>query len=361
MAKNIEVEERKQAGYRKTDVETIIRRMKKVYQERGYSEEEAKALVLKRAVTGTRAIDIETMAPKDLVKSNNALLRIVGIVFSRFSFLSSLAEKIADSDIGSRLMRALDSVNSRYSTSQYIAIAMFVSLFSAFILSLLFTFALMDIADPVVMFPIVFITSYLFSFFIALKLPESNAKRRGKNIDKVLPFALRHFATEIKAGVGIHKAMRAIANSGYGALSEEFQRVIDEIEKGVTTEDALEALANRTESDDLARSILHIIRALRTGGNLSEILTKIADDVSFNLAVRMRDFSERLTLISLFYMMAGVVFPVFISVLFAIFSSAPSLGLAGVVGPDILMMIYLIIIPMSLGVILYIINVTQPM
>ncbi len=360
MNKNIEIEESKQKGFKKTSVETIIRRMKKVYQERGYSEEEAKALVLKRAVTGTRAVEIETMSPKDLIKSRNIFLRSIGVISSKLGFLSTIAERIADSSTGSKLMRNLDSVNSSFSTSQYIAIALVGSAFSSVFLSVLLA-ALIDTLDPVLVFVFGLILFYIMSFFVAIKIPESNAKRRGKVIDKVLPFALRHFATEIKAGVGVHKAIKAIAYSGYGALSGEFKRVIDEIEKGVTTEDALEALANRTESDDLARSVLHVMRALRTGGNLSEILTKIADDVSFNLSIRMRDFSERLTLISLFYMMAGVVLPVFISVLFAIFSAVPTLGLAGVVGPDILMMIYFIIIPMSLGVMLYIIDVTQPM
>ena len=66
----------------------------------------------------------------------------------------------------------------------------------------------------------------------------------------------------------------------YGELSEEFSRTINEIEEGTDTKLALRHMALRTQSKALRNSLIHVIRALRTGGNLSVIMNDIADDVS---------------------------------------------------------------------------------
>ncbi len=168
-------------------------------------------------------------------------------------------------------------------------------------------------------------------------------------------------ATEVRAGVGIHKTMESIVSADYGELSVEFERTLNDIEKGMSTEDALDAMSKRSPSESLGRAMLHVIRALKTGGNLSEIIETIARDVAFELRMRMRDFVERLNLIGLFYMMIGIVFPVFIAVLAGIFNAIPTLGMAGMLGTEALFLIYFILIPMTLSLILYVIKVMQPM
>ena len=100
---------------------------------------------------------------------------------------------------------------------------------------------------------------------------------------------------------------------------------------------------------------------MKTGGDLSAIIEGIAEDVAFELRMKMRDFVERLNLIGLFYMMIGIVFPVFVAVLAGIFNAIPTIGMQGMLGAEVLFLIYFILVPMALGLILYIIKVMQPM
>jgi flagellar protein FlaJ len=97
---------------------------------------------------------------------------------------------------------------------------------------------------------------------------------------------------------------------------------------------------------------------LRTGGALSEIIGKIAEDVSFELRMRIRDFVEKLNVIGLFFMMVAIVLPVFIAIIAGIGASQPALPLSFVDTP-ILIMIYGVSTAL-LGLILYIIRAIQP-
>ena len=60
-------------------------------------------------------------------------------------------------------------------------------------------------------------------------------------------------------------------------------------------------------------------------------------------------------------MMLGIVAPVFVAVLAGILNAIPTIGLAGVLGTEVLFLIYFVLIPMALSLILYIIKVMQPM
>ncbi len=361
MADEIKVQEKEYVGYSKKTVEEIVKRMKKLYMSRGMSEEEASALALKKAVAGSRAIEIEAKGPGELAASRNLFYRMVGKTF-KIRALSNLVDKLSEKDMFVTLMRDLDSANIRLSTKQFIAISTFASFLASFVIGLfgfllfiqnLVTGILVWILGTVILFPA--------SFFVAAKWPSSIAKKRGKAIDRVLPFGLRHMATELKAGVGIHDAMKDISKSDYGILSQEFERTLQDIDKGMTTEDAIQNLAERSPSDDLSRAALHMVRALRIGGDLADILSEVAEDAAFNLRMRMRDFVERLSLVSLFYMMVGIVMPVFFTVLAAIFNAVPTLGFQGMIGPAVMMLVYIFLIPMTLGLILYIVKVMQPM
>ncbi len=360
--KKVKVREEEYVGYSKATVEEIVRRMKKLYMARGFTEEEASEKALRSVVAGSRSMEIETRGPKDLVKSKNKFYRFVGQLFVKFPKLSEMVDKLADKTFAIKLMKDLDSANIPLSTTQFLAISLVASVIGGVFLGFLGFIAF--IPDWVMSFSIGFLAFLIgipFSFFVAISFPSSIAKKRGKEIDKVLPFALRHMATEIKAGVGIHDAMRDVVDAKYGVLSEEFKRTLDDMDKGMTTDDAIQAMGERSPSDALARAALHIVRSLRTGGNLADILSEIAKDVSFDLQMRMKDFVEKLSLISLLYMFAGIVMPVFFTVLAAIFNSVPTLGFQGIIGPTVLFLVYAILIPAIMGLILYIIKVLQPM
>ncbi len=357
----MKVREGEYVGYSKETVEEIVKRMKKLYVARGFTEEEASEKALKSVVAGSRSMEVETRGPEDLVSSENKFYRFVGQIFTRFKALGKFVSQLADKEFAIKLMKDLDSANIPLSTEQYLGVSLVGSVIGGIFIGFLgFLMFIPNWLNAFLIGLLGLVAGVPLSFFVAFSFPSSIAKKRGKEIDKVLPFALRHMATEIRAGVGIHDTMRDIVDAKYSVLSEEFDRTLNDMDKGMTTDDAIQAMGERSPSDALARASLHIVRSLRTGGNLADILSEIAKDVSFDMQVKMKDFVEKLSLISLFYMFVGIVLPVFFTILAAIFNAVPTIGFQGVIGPTVLMLVYIVLIPMTLGLILYMVKIMEP-
>ncbi|MDD3083949.1 MAG: type II secretion system F family protein, partial [Candidatus ainarchaeum sp.] len=163
--------------------------------------------------------------------------------------------------------------------------------------------------------------AWLISTIIILLIPKQMAKSRGAKVSLELPFALRHMATELKAGIGLYKTIQAIAINDYGVLSEEFSRTINEIEEGADTTTALKHTALRTQSLPLRKTINHILRAMRLGGNLSETMNDIAEDVSTEMRNRINIFSQKMNFFSVIFIFIGIVLPVAVMILGSIRNS----------------------------------------
>lgn len=148
--------------------------------------------------------------------------------------------------------------------------------------------------------------------------PSIRAGERAIAIDRELPFALRQLATEVKAGLSFNRAIASVAQADYGELGVEMRRAIKDTESGATTEEAFSRVLHRAKSRGLKRALIQIIRSLRTGGRLSEVISSIADDVAFETRMSIRDFTEVLNLISVVYIMVAVVAPVTLTVLSAV-------------------------------------------
>jgi flagellar protein FlaJ len=166
--------------------------------------------------------------------------------------------------------------------------------------------------------PFLGVFSVLIFLVIGASYPNVRAKERAISIDRELPFALRQLSTQVKAGLSFNRAMTSVAQSDYGELSVEMKKALRDMDSGATTEEALSKVMYRSKSRGFKRALIQIIRSLRTGGRLSEIIASIADDVSFETRMGIRDFTEVLNIISVVYIMIAVVAPVTLTVLTAV-------------------------------------------
>jgi flagellar protein FlaJ len=212
--------------------------------------------------------------------------------------------------------------------------------------------------------PIAFLMG-LIATLIALFIPKYKANARGEACSVELPFALRHMATELRAGIGLYKTIQAVAIADYGVLSEEFSRTINEIEEGTDTSLALRHLALRTQSRPLKMAIMHIIRAMRIGGNLSGIINEIANDVADDLKNRISAFSQKMNLFSVIFIFIGIVIPVGVTILGAIRNSPITSGgqelfKAIPLSPPIMFVIYFVALPALFLMLNFIIYSIQP-
>ncbi len=166
--------------------------------------------------------------------------------------------------------------------------------------------------------PVLGMAAFVGVMIMALMYPASKAGGRAAQVDRSLPFALRQLATQVKAGVSFHKAIQSISTSNYGILSDEFSKVVADVNRGDTMENALVKLSRRNTSKGLRRTVTQVLRSFKTGGNLSTIISDIAEDVSFEARMNIRDFTEKLNFINVIYIMIGVVAPVTLAILSAI-------------------------------------------
>ncbi len=317
-------------------VEAILERLKKKYKEEGILREEE--MPSERPAEFKEMIESEEgVVPgkkiygsvEDLLKSENKIIKqLARLSISFQSIYESLLSKFLSTPFAQRMAFYLDSANMGFTVEQYMSIVFAVTIlvFSLFTVLGLFLTIVGILALPI--YFIGMLLSFMLPLGIGMLLPSSKANARAREIERELPFALRHLATEIRAGVGIVASLESVAESDYGALSDEMSRIVSDIRKGNTTEAAIQKAIDRTISPGFRRALMNFLRALRTGGSLSGIIDKIAEDTSFELRMRIRDFVGKLDMVGLIFMMVGVVLPLMISILGAIGAANPMLPMA---------------------------------
>jgi len=177
----------------------------------------------------------------------------------------------------------------------------------------------------------------LFLFF----LPRMRQGSKSTEAARELPFALRQMATELRAGIGLHDSMSSIATSGYGPLSEEFSRTLEEIRYGETTEKALLDMSERINSEGLERAIHQITRTLTSGGDLAKTLTVIADDIAYEMRMKLKDYAQKLNSFTMIYMFIAILAPVITLIMLI----AASTVMGAILPPIVLLLMYLFFFP----------------
>ena len=109
-----------------------------------------------------------------------------------------------------------------------------------------------------------------------------------------LPDMLNLVVNGLRAGYSTMQALEAVSKELPPPLSEEFSRVVKEMQLGIGMEDALNNLHRRIPSDDLDLIITAINVQREVGGNLAEIL----DTISYTIRERIKIKGEIKVLVS---------------------------------------------------------------
>ncbi|MEO2152051.1 MAG: type II secretion system F family protein, partial [Thermococcus sp.] len=134
-------------------------------------------------------------------------------------------------------------------------------------------------------------------------------KKRVTEVERAMPYALRHMASLLSAGVGIAEAILSVAKADYGVLSEEFELILRDMRTGSSFEDALTKFEEKMASENISRVVKQILRAVKFGGNLAEILYKLAEDFSFEYRMKLVEYVQKVNGIAFIYMFITIVMP----------------------------------------------------
>lgn len=142
--------------------------------------------------------------------------------------------------------------------------------------SALFIFVLMAIATLQLSEPLLFAVGWVgfASLYVQFK-----ANRRMKQFTDQLGDAIAMMSNAIKSGFTFQQAMDIVAKEIKGPISEEFVRALNEIQLGVTLEEALEGICQRVKDDDFEMVAMSVVIQRQVGGNLSQILDTVGETI----------------------------------------------------------------------------------
>jgi len=209
-------------------------------------------------------------------------------------------------------------------------------------ISFVVVFMLMIVLGFGILFGGVFGLIILMMSVVLVFLPNLKKGSRSNEASRELPFALRQMATELRAGIGMHDSMRSVALSGYGPLSEEFARALEEIKYGETTEKALVDMSDRIDSEGLRRAVYQITRTLSSGGDLAKTLNVIAEDTAYEMRMKLKDYAQKLNSFTMIYMFVAILGPVITMIMLI----AASTVMGALLPPILLLIMYLFLFPM---------------
>jgi tight adherence protein B len=129
-------------------------------------------------------------------------------------------------------------------------------------------------------------------------IPRAYVKRqqvqRLRRFNDQLPDMLNLMVNGLRAGYSQMQALESVSKELPSPISDEFRRVVREIQIGITIPEALDNLLRRIPSPDLDFIITAINIQRESGGNLAEIL----DVISYTIRERIRITREIQVLVS---------------------------------------------------------------
>jgi tight adherence protein B len=181
--------------------------------------------------------------------------------------------RVEKSSLGESISKELARADIKLKTGEYIALIVISSVSVAGLVYYISGFNVVGAAIGMI------IGIFLPNFY----LKGQQAKRLQK-FDEQLGDMLNLMVNGLRAGYSTMQAMEAVSKELPAPISDEFRRVVQEMQLGVKMETALDNLLRRIPSDDLDLVITAINVQREVGGNLTEIL----DTISFTIRERVR-------------------------------------------------------------------------
>jgi len=181
----------------------------------------------------------------------------------------------------------------------------------------------------------------LIVLFVALDLsigyPYLRARARVGKIEQLLPDALKQMADTLKAGGTYEFALREVAGSQYGPLTEEMEKVLRKLEEGENLENSLRTLSESIDSRLVERSMEIIIDSVKAGAGLSDVLDSISDDMRAMYRIQVERRAQTLMQVMFLFFAGAIVAPAIIglvSTIVSLFIKSATGGMLG--GPEVL-------------------------
>lgn len=135
---------------------------------------------------------------------------------------------------------------------------------------------------------LIFVMAGLIAVGVPLIVISGMAQRRRRRMEQQFPIALDVFVRALRAGHPIASALDLLTREMEDPIGSEFGLVADEVSYGAELTDALEAMANRWNLEDMRMFVVSLAVQSETGGNLAEILDNLAQVIRARASLFMK-------------------------------------------------------------------------
>jgi len=182
-------------------------------------------------------------------------------------------KRVEKSSYGDRIARELARADLKLKVAEYFSLYIIAIFLGALIFGFLGGWH-----------PVSFLIGAVLGAFAPRFYVKRQQRQRLNRFNDQLGDMLNLMVNGLRAGYSTMQAMEAISKELPPPISDEFRRVVQEMQLGVPMETALDNLLRRIPSEDLDFVVTAINVQREVGGNLSEIL----DSISFTIRERVR-------------------------------------------------------------------------
>ncbi len=184
-----------------------------------------------------------------------------------------LNNRVAGSTFGDTISRELARADIKLKAGEYMAMMVIAGVLTGALVWLL--------AGRVLL---VGLAGFAVGLFLPRFYVRSQTSRRLIRFNEQLADMLNLMVNGLRAGYSTMQAMESVSKELPAPICDEFRRVVQEMQLGVTMQVALDNLLRRIPSEDLDLVITAINVQREVGGNLAEIL----DTISYTIRERVR-------------------------------------------------------------------------
>jgi tight adherence protein C len=144
---------------------------------------------------------------------------------------------------------------------------------------------------------------------------SSMAANRQKTIQRQLPDVMDLLTISVEAGLGFDAAIAQVVKNVPGPLAEEFSRLLQEVQIGVSRVEAFRHLGNRTDVPELQGFVLSMIQADLFGVSIANVLRAQSRELRQKRRQRAEEIAQKIPVKLLFPMIFLVLPAMFIVIL----------------------------------------------
>jgi tight adherence protein C len=133
---------------------------------------------------------------------------------------------------------------------------------------------------------------------VGLFLPDilvrNIGEKRQLDLQKALPDTIDMLTVCVEAGLGFDSALARVARNTSGPLAEEFARVLQEMQIGMSRAEALRALVSRTNVTELRAFVSAMVQSGELGISIGDVLREQSREMRIRRRQRAEEKAQKL-------------------------------------------------------------------